>query len=34
MIWLTWRQFRVQAAAAYSLLAVAAAVLLVAGRPL
>ncbi|MFI7445567.1 ABC transporter permease [Nonomuraea indica] len=34
MIWLTWRQFRVQAAAAYGLLAVAVAALLVAGRPL
>lgn len=34
MIWLTWRQFRVQAAAAYGLLAVAVAVLLIAGRPL
>ncbi|WP_327087193.1 ABC transporter permease [Nonomuraea sp. NBC_01738] len=34
MIWLTWRQFRVQAAAACALLAVVAATLLIAGPPL
>jgi hypothetical protein len=34
MIWLTWRQFRAQAAAVYALLALLAAVLVIAGRPL
>ncbi|WP_055483829.1 hypothetical protein [Sphaerimonospora mesophila] len=33
MIWLTWRQFRAQAAAVYGLLAVLAAILVIAGRP-
>ncbi|MFD9892504.1 transporter [Amycolatopsis sp. NPDC059027] len=34
MIWLTWRQFRVQAVAVYGILLVLAAVLVLAGRPL
>ncbi|MFC0863674.1 ABC transporter permease [Sphaerimonospora cavernae] len=34
MIWLTWRQFRAQAAAVYGLLLVLAAILVIAGRPL
>ena len=34
MIWLTWRQFRAQAAAVFALLAVLAALLVVTGRPL
>ncbi|MFE0020627.1 ABC transporter permease subunit [Amycolatopsis sp. NPDC059021] len=34
MIWLSWRQFRVQAVAVYGLLLVLAAVLVLAGRPL
>ncbi|MFC4121846.1 transporter [Nonomuraea zeae] len=34
MIWLTWRQFRVQAVTVFALLAVLAALLVLAGRPL